>query len=310
MLFLEGGYFQTRKGPKFWRSGPPSDEDIQALVVTIAKRVIRFLKKKGYFKDDVAWAVPEQDMAQESLLPELQAASIQSRIAMGERKGGYVRRLGTIDFDRLKPERTGHLCAQVAGFSLHAAVYCKPWKRDKLEMLCRYITRPAVAEERLELQPSGDIILRLKTPYTDGTTHLLFSGLEFVEKLAALIPPARVHLTRFFGCLAPHAKIRARIVPHAVPGLASPTDPPEALQTAPERPARAKRWAELLARVFGLDMQKCVDCGGPLKIVSAILEPRAIHDILTHLQLPHKPPGLAPPRIPEQFPLHTSGERL
>src|SRR5471032_1211673 len=105
MLFLEGGYFQARKGPKFWRSGSPSDEDIQALVVTIAKRVIRFLKKKGYFQDDVDSAVPDADLAQESLLPELQAASIQSRIAMGERKGGHVRRLGTVDMDQLKPER-------------------------------------------------------------------------------------------------------------------------------------------------------------------------------------------------------------
>ncbi len=207
MLFLEGGYFQTRRDPKFWRSGPPTDDEIQVLVLTIARRVIRFLKKKGYFQNDVDSAVPDEDMAQESLLPELQAASIQSRIVLGERKGGYVRRLGVVDFDRVKPERTGHLCAQVAGFSLHAAVYCKPCERAKLEMLCRYITRPAVAEERLELKPSGDIILRLKTPYTDGTSHLLFSGLEFVEKLAVLIPPARVHLTRFFGCLAPHAKL-------------------------------------------------------------------------------------------------------
>jgi hypothetical protein len=296
MLFLEGGYFKTRRGPKFWRSGPPSDEDIQTLVVTIARRVIRFLTKRGYFKDDVAWAVPEQDLAQESLLPEIQAASIQSRIAMGERRGGYVRRLGCIDFDRIKPERTGHLCAQVAGFSLHAAVYCKPWERAKLEMLCRYITRPAVAEERLELQPSGDIILRLKTPYSDGTTHLLFSGLEFVEKLASLIPPARVHLTRFFGCLAPHAEIRAQIVPQPSPTAALADAPADSPKTDPPR---VKKWAELLARVFGLDLKKC-DCGGALKIIAAILEPAAIRTILTHLRLPDKPPGLAPPRIPEQ----------
>jgi len=245
--------------------------------------------------------VPEQDLAQESLLPELQAASIQSRIAMGERRGWYVRRLGAVDFKGLRAERTGHLCAQVAGFSLHAAVYCKPWEHAKLEMLCRYIARPAVAEERLELQPSGDVILRLKTPYTDGTTHLLFSGLEFVEKLAALIPPARVHLTRFFGCLAPHAKIRPFIVPEPSPAPAMAADSAEVTQTAPERPERAKRWAELLARVFGLDMEKCADCGGPLKIVSAILEPHAIRAILTHLRLPDKPPDLAPARILEQF---------
>ena len=75
-------------------------------------------------------------------------------------------------------------------------------------------------------------------------------------------------------------------------------DPPEAI---PQRPTRAQRWAELLARVFGLDMEKCEDCGGPIKIVSAILEPTAIKSILNHLRLPDKPPGLAPPRIPEQF---------
>jgi hypothetical protein len=188
-------------------------------------------------------------------------------------------------------------------------------------MLCRYITRPAVAEERLELQPSGDVLLRLKTPYSDGTSRLLFSGVEFVEKLAALIPPARIHLTRFFGCLAPHARIRAQVVPPPmqVPASRPPSgcrdmplrplrrpvgapaegseDPPE---PTPQRPARAQRWAELLARVFGLDTEKCEDCGGPIKIVSAILEPFAIKAILMHLRLPDKPPELAPARIPEQ----------
>ncbi len=267
------------------------------MVVTIAKRVIRFFQKKGYFQDDVDTAVPEKDLAQETLMPEIQAASIQSRIALGERKGWHVRCLGVVD--RLQVKRTSRLCAQVSGFSLHAAVYCKPWERGKLEMLCRYITRPAVAEERLELQPSGDIILQLKTPYSDGTSHLIFSGLEFVEKLAALIPPARIHLTRFFGCLAPHALISSQIVP-ATPVTTPVADGVDPQETTPERPARAKRWAELLARVFGLDMLKCADCGGPLKIVSAILEPNAIKNILTHLRLPDKPPDLAPARLSEQ----------
>lgn len=213
MLFLEGGYFLTRRGPRFWKTGPPTDDDIQTLVATLTQRVIRLLKKKGYFQDDVDSAVPEQETLAESLLPQLQAASIQSRIALGERKGGSVRRLGALDLATLTPQRKGPLCAQVAGFSLHAAVCCASTQRKKLEILCRYIARPAVAEERLELQPSGDIRLRLKTPYSDGTTHLVFSGVEFVEKLAALVPQPRIRLTRFFGCLAPHAKIRSQIVP-------------------------------------------------------------------------------------------------
>ena len=101
--------------------------------------------------------------------------------------------------------------------------------------------------------------------------------------------------------LAPHAKIRSQIVPHPfpvhTPAGAPVEDPPT---TPPSRPARAKRWAELLARVFGLDLQACQDCGGPMKIVASILEPTAVRTILTYLGLPDKPPDLAPARIPEQ----------
>ncbi len=123
-------------------------------------------------------------MTGDTLLPELQAASVQSRIALGERKGKPVRRLGALELQdfKLAAELKGPLCATTAAFSLHAAVYCAAWERGKLEKLCRYIARPAVAEERLELKASGDIVLKLKTKYSDGTSHLLFSGLEFVKR--------------------------------------------------------------------------------------------------------------------------------
>ena len=87
---------------------------------------------------------------------------------------------------------------------------------------------------------------------------------------------ARVHLTHFFGCLAPHANIRSQIVPEPSPAVVSADDLADSLRTEPQRPKRAKRWAELLARVFGIDMKHCPDCGGPFKMVSAILEPHAI----------------------------------
>jgi hypothetical protein len=251
MLFLEGGYYETSQGPKFWWIDPPSDSEIQALVAVLAARVIRFLRKKGYFQDDIDAAVPDEDMSQDELLPELQAASVQSRIAMGERKGRRVRRLGVLELHDFQAasELKGPLCATSAAFSLHAAVYCAPWERGKLEKLCRYIARPAVAEERLELKASGDVVLKLKTKYSDGTSHLLFSGLEFVEKLAALVPQPRIHLTRYHGCLAPHAKIRSEIVPKKEPETDSTPATPAA---APDKPPAVRRigWAELQARVF------------------------------------------------------------
>jgi hypothetical protein len=91
---------------------------------------------------------------------------------------------------------------------------------------------------------------------------LLFSGLEFVEKLDALIPPARVHLTRFLDVLRRTPKSAHSLFPTLFPFL---RQPPILLRRRKPRPndaVRAKRWAELMARVFGLDMQKCVDCVG------------------------------------------------
>ncbi len=48
----------------------------------------------------------------------------------------------------------------------------------RFEQLCRYITRPAIANERLTLNSAGDVVLQLKTPYKDGTTHIVMSPLD------------------------------------------------------------------------------------------------------------------------------------
>jgi hypothetical protein len=55
--------------------------------------------------------------------------------------------------------------------------------------------------------------LKLQTPWRDGTTHLVMSPLEFMQRLAALIPRPRLHLIRFHKVLARNAKLRARVVP-------------------------------------------------------------------------------------------------
>ncbi len=54
---------------------------------------------------------------------------------------------------------------------------------------------------------------RLKSPYRDGTTDIVLEPLDFLARLAALVPPPRVHLTRFHGVFAPHASLRAAITP-------------------------------------------------------------------------------------------------
>ncbi|MBM3389371.1 MAG: IS91 family transposase, partial [Betaproteobacteria bacterium] len=55
----------------------------------------------------------------------------------------------------------------------------------RLEQLCRYITRPALSDERVQFNAAGQMELRLKTPWGDGTMHLVTSPLEFMQRLAA-----------------------------------------------------------------------------------------------------------------------------
>ncbi|VAX05763.1 hypothetical protein MNBD_GAMMA19-522 [hydrothermal vent metagenome] len=55
-------------------------------------------------------------------------------------------------------------------------------------------------------------------------------------------------------------------------------------------------WARLLRRVFDIDMEKCPNCGGPVKVIAKIEEASAIKKILTHLGLSPHPPPKAPAR--------------
>jgi hypothetical protein len=115
----------------------------------------------------------------------------------------------------MPPEATARqpLCADIDGFSLHAAVRVEAHVRKRLELLCRYITRPALSDERIQVNAAGQVQLELKTPWRDGTTHLVLSPLEFMLRLAALMPRPRLHLIRYHGVLAPNATLRAQVVP-------------------------------------------------------------------------------------------------
>ncbi len=99
-------------------------------------------------------------------------------------------------------EQYSDTAGKIAGFSLHAGVAARADERKKLERFCRYISRPAVSEKRLSLTSNGNIRYQLKTPYRDGTTHVIFEPLDFMARLAALVPKPRVNLTRFHGVFA------------------------------------------------------------------------------------------------------------
>jgi hypothetical protein len=102
------------------------------------------------------------------------------RVAFGPRAGQKVLTLR----GAMPREATARqpLCTDTDGFSLHAAVRIEAHDRQALEQLCRYITRPALANERVQTNAAGQVVLKLKTTWRDGTTHLVMSPLEFMQR--------------------------------------------------------------------------------------------------------------------------------
>ena len=191
---------------------------------------------------------------------------------------------------------TGALCVNAHGFSLHAGVRCDANDRQGVEQLCRYITRPAISNERLSINRDGNAVLKLKTPWRNGATHIVLTPMEFMQRLAALAPRPRLHLIRFHGVLAPNAKLRSQVAPKPVQQKTAGEGDCKHEHSAPVR----MTWARLLKRVFDIDIERC-ECGGKLKLIAVIEEPAVIEKILTHLGLCAQPLPRAAARRVELF---------
>ena len=302
MLILDGVYATgTRQRPRFVPVAAPTVDDLKTLIERISLRVGRHLERRGLLVRDAENAYLDWDAEQASSLDDLAGHAITYRIAVGPNRGQKAFTLQTLPAVEVEPARPA-MVAEAAGFSLHAGVAAEAYQRDKLERLCRYITRPAVAEPRLSLTAGGRIRYSLKTPWRDGTTHVVFEPLDFLARLAALIPRPRVNLTRYHGVFAPNSRWRSRITP-ARRGRRGPTD---ADRPGP-KPHAAMTWARRLKRVFRIDIETCEHCGGKVRIIASIEDPAVIKRILGHIErrdragaIPHAP--RAPPAAGGDYP--------
>jgi hypothetical protein len=240
MLFLDGVYVDGAKGSSTrfrWVKAPTSAE-LTHLTHTIAQRVGRFLERQGLLERDAENSYLAGDAVEGGPLDQLLGHSITYRIAVGPHAGRKVFTLQTLpDCNEPFDDQVG----KVAGFSLHAGVAARADERKKLERLCRYIARPAVSEKRLSLLTNGNVRYELKTPYRDGTTHVIFEPLDFIARLVALVPKPRFNLTRFHGVFAPNSAHRARVTPakRGKGNKARTADAPEDATPAERRAAMA-----------------------------------------------------------------------
>ena len=307
MLALDGVYAVNYAGhPRFHTLAPPTDEEVLAVARRIADRTRMRLERRGLGAD----ADPDEvdSLAQEDpLLASLYGASIAGRIATGPNAGQRVRLAGTAIEDRYREAVTGPRTANVAGFSLHANVEVGAADRAGLERLCRYTGRGPLATERLTRRTDGRLAYRLKRPWSNGATHVIFDPLELMEKLAALVPPPRFHMVRYHGVLAPAAKWRSQIVPQPAEDITEEavccagTDGSRNSESSPPSRRPNDTWARLLRRVFQIDVLGCPRCGGRLRILAAIRSPEAIQRILGCLGLASRAPPIAGVR-PEDNP--------
>jgi len=213
MLFLDGVYVDDGAGHfAFHTNKAPTSEQLTELLHTISQRIAGFLERRGLLQRDEDNSTLTLDELDEDPMQELHSHSVTYRIGMGSQRGRKVFTLQTIP-PRQEPPPGSERVAKLAGFSLHAGVAAKAHQREKIERLCRYIARPAVSEKRLSLTATGKVRYEPKTPYRNGTTHVIFEPVDFIARLAALVPKPRVNLTRFHGVFAPNSKHRIHVTP-------------------------------------------------------------------------------------------------
>jgi hypothetical protein len=169
MLFLEGAISENPWGGNtFTRIKARSQGDMVALVHTISQRIAHYLVKVGLVGRDMENSFLNLPLDDEDSLLQLQGASVSYRIAVRPQQGQKVFTLQTLPASN-KGEY-GQV-ANTSGFSLHAGVLANADEPDKLERLCRYISRPVISQQRLSMTDHGKVRYELKAPYRDGTTQ-------------------------------------------------------------------------------------------------------------------------------------------
>jgi len=174
------------------------------------------------------------------------------------------------------------------------------------------------------LLPDGRVAYSLKKTWRDGSTHVVLSPSVLIERLLALVPRPRRHLVTYHGVLAPGASLRDWIVPQVDEDGESEgldqgcADAEEArsdeaaagsvalpVARVPHRPGKRRRavrryytWAELLRRVFRVEIFTCSNCGGARRLLAAIQDPSSIERVLRAMGLPFDAPELAVARAP------------
>ena len=265
-LVLDGVFAKDGSGVVGFHPGPRLTAlDVAEVLATVEPRIKRLLDRRGLGDGDDEGGVSDAWADDAPVLAGPAAASVQGTVALGPHRGARLRRLGDPPKSIEAPAPDG--ChARANGFDLHAGLVVPAGQRERLERVCRYAVRPPVAGDRVRVTGDGQVVLQLRHQWIDGTTHVVFDPVEFLGRLAVLVPRPRINLILYHGVLAPRAAWRSALVRRQTSGAgreagltASATEPAreaDAAETA-RRHARGQGWASLMARTFGFDVLAC-----------------------------------------------------
>ena len=203
--------------------------------------------------------------------------------------------------------RTSHF-APGEMVSVDASVRVEASDRAGLERLLRYCARGPLALERLARDPDEPerLLYQSPRPTAEGRLTLILTPLELLSRLAALIPPPRVHRHRYAGVLAPNSPWRAAVTawaeagaePERVAPPSPPAQPLDASATPVHRSPARYLWAMLLSRIYEAFPLVCPVCRAQMRLIAFVTDSASITRILEHLGEPTRPPPVSPARAP------------
>ncbi|MFO0618684.1 MAG: transposase [Polyangiaceae bacterium] len=119
--------------------------------------------------------------------------------------------------------------------------------------------------------------------------------LDLLSRLAAMVPPPRMHMIRFPGVLSSHCSLRSRVVPEPPPasGVRSREVQLSLFGAESAEPSR-RPWARLLRHVFQIDVTSCPRCNAEMRWVEVATTPGAIARLFAKHGLAAPPPHEKP----------------
>jgi hypothetical protein len=296
----------------------PRGLDLEEIVTAVAGRVVRWLGRHGHLGQSEGEADESTPLQR----------CLEGALGIGELHADPSAKKPARSPTEIPAPRKG-LVGEHSKFNIHAGVSVEAGCPSDRERLLRYCARAPLSLERLRVLDDGRIAYQVRHAYRGGAALRIMTPMQFMARLAALIPPPRHPLIRFHGVFAPNSKWRSTLVRERAEGIDAAAPPcvkgPESVgadvgaeEAKPKRRERVGKgllpdtpterptailtrtaWATLLKRVHDVDALACQRCGGRMRFVELVEDPRSARELLADAGMSNEPLPLARARAPD-----------